>query len=323
MQTYSADPAKFVKAFPEAIAEPPPLLREFANWLSDKPWGSVGGFALTPGWSDHILYAGERFHDRFALFIRMPDGSLAGYWLKDARSIDGAPIVMLGSEGQYETLAPDLPHLLARLATADFDDSGVASDFLPNEFQDVPNLRPALASWVSERLGMGGVSRLKGWRPAGADAFDVWAQAAVREGEAENARDPHVLAISEALKPYRPALGSQPWETNRAHIAWAGDHIEIVDASHGHKPVAERDALIPHLAALRDGAAKRLPGVGLWFSAWITIPAEGPVEIMKEYHYEPKFFLGRPPDAAFRADQARAPRSPRRIPDWLARLLES
>ena len=321
MTNYAARADQLIKAFPERIAEPPALLLAFADWLAARPWGSVGSFDLSPGWSDHVVFGGERFFRDFALVIRLPDGSRAGYWLRDDRPLEQAPIVLLGSEGEAETWAPDLPSFLVRLATADFDDSGPASDLMPSPDDDGPNLRGDLAAWLGARLGASGADRLKRPRPGQPDAFRDWYLTGARAPETDLADDPDTQAITKLLEHYRPPASAASWDVTTLSVGWAGDQVEVVNASAGHGAVPEKDALLPHLAALRRKAAERTPGIGLWHHAWITIANEDPARLDAIYLFEPKFFLGQPPAEAFRADQRSAPRTARRIPDWLAALL--
>lgn len=321
MTNYSPRKDDLIKAFPERISTPPALLLAFADWLAARPWGSVGAFDLSPGWADHMIFGGERFFREFALIVRLPDGSRAGYWLGDGRPLEQAPIVLLGSEGEAETLAPDLPSFLVRLATADFGDSGAASDLLPSPDDTAPNLRGELAAWLGARLGASGAGRLKRPRADEPDAFREWYLTAAREPETDLAHDPDTHAITKLLERYRPPASAAPWDVTTLSVGWAGDHVEIVNASAGHVAVPEKDALLSHLAALRRKAAERTPGVGLWHHAWITIANEDPARLDAIYLFEPKFFLGQPPAEAFRADQRSAPRAARRVPDWLATLL--
>src|SRR5258708_5667306 len=114
---YDVDLEELVKAFPAEGGSPslPTLLARFGGWMAGKPWRSIGAFDLTVEWSDAHFPGAEIHYDEFALFIRLPDGSAVGYWLA-GRHLADAPIVLLGSEGDFATLAPNLEALLARIA---------------------------------------------------------------------------------------------------------------------------------------------------------------------------------------------------------------
>ncbi|MEY9885008.1 hypothetical protein [Bradyrhizobium sp. USDA 329] len=100
-------------AFPPGI-EAPRLLVDFAGWLEGRPWGSVGCFALQGQFADHApIVDGSPLRDRFSLFMRLPDGSAVGGWYGAGLDRDNPPIVGLGSEGDYELLAPSLDGLFA------------------------------------------------------------------------------------------------------------------------------------------------------------------------------------------------------------------
>ena len=158
MPTYEVDLDELRRAFPNRSgpASLPALLTRFGKWLGGKPWRSVGSFDLALQWSDSGFPGGERHYDEFALVIRLPDGSAAGYWLAGGDVAD-APIVLFGSEGQHEVLAPDLATLIARIALGDFSDRGATADFRYSD-EDygqgvAPDLRPALQAFLRAETG--------------------------------------------------------------------------------------------------------------------------------------------------------------------------
>jgi len=128
---YEVDLNELAKAFPgqPGAVSLPPLLRRFGEWMSGKPWRSIGAFDLDVRWSDDHFPGGEFYYDSFALFIKLPDGSSVGYWLAES-DLAHAPIVVLGSEGEFATIAPNLETLLARIALGDFGEKGPTADFL-------------------------------------------------------------------------------------------------------------------------------------------------------------------------------------------------
>jgi hypothetical protein len=103
---YRIDLDSILRAFPHQT-EPPRLLLDFAAWLDGRPWGSVGCFSLVGQFTDHApVYDGSPLRDDFALFLRLPEGSVVGAWYGCGAA--EPPIVVLGSEGQYEILAASL-----------------------------------------------------------------------------------------------------------------------------------------------------------------------------------------------------------------------
>ncbi len=94
------------------------MLLDFANWLRGRPWGSVGCFSLVGQFADAApIVDGSPLRDRFALFMRLPDGSAVGGWYGAGLDRDDPPIVGLGSEGDYQLLAPSLDALLSKLTS--------------------------------------------------------------------------------------------------------------------------------------------------------------------------------------------------------------
>jgi len=77
---YRIDIDSIRRAFPPGI-EAPPLLLDFAAWLEGRPWGTVGCFSLVGDFTDSAPIAdGSPLRDQFALFARLPEGSVVGCW---------------------------------------------------------------------------------------------------------------------------------------------------------------------------------------------------------------------------------------------------
>ncbi|WP_377830265.1 hypothetical protein ACFKHW_16460 [Bradyrhizobium lupini] len=146
---YSIDLDSIRGAFPPGM-EAPPLLLDFAGWLKGRPWGSVGCFSLQGQFSDQApIVDGSPLRDRFSLFMRLPDGSAVGGWYGAGLDRDNPPIVGLGSEGDYELLAPSLDGLLAKLTSQQFDNAW--SDLKPHDEVECQTVE--LAQWLTGRLG--------------------------------------------------------------------------------------------------------------------------------------------------------------------------
>lgn len=322
---YRVDLDELVKAFPRGAGDPPPslptLLRRFGEWLAGKPWRSVGAFDLAVEWSDMHFPGGERFFDQFALFMRLPDGSAIGSWLAGHHLAD-APIVLLGSEGAFETLAPNLAALLARIALGDFSDSGPASDLLYSEYgeHEVPDLRGSLQAFLRKETGVQDLASLAGKPVPDPSAFAEWVEASTAAYEAEMRAHPAIVGMGAILEPYRPVNG-KPWESTMINVRWVGEHFEAwIAPTASSLPEAER--VKQDLGALRDAAALGTPGLGLWHRATLMVRNDA-LTFLPDYIYEPDFRSIRPPAEAFKADQLRAPRAAGRIPPWLAAILAS
>ena len=324
MPTYEVDLDELRRAFPNRSgpASLPALLTRFGKWLGGKPWRSVGSFDLALQWSDSGFPGGERHYDEFALVIRLPDGSAAGYWLAGGDVAD-APIVLFGSEGQHEVLAPDLATLIARIALGDFSDMGGASEFRYSD-EDygqgvAPDLRPALQAFLRAETGTDDLRALvRKAEPPRLD-FGEWVAGATEAYTADMLAHPDMRAMVAILDKYRPAK-AEAWQVTAINIRWAGPSFDAWLALAAKDQLAEVEAVKPHLAALRDEAAAKKPGLGLWHSAMLMVYADR-VWLSPDYIYTPDFRSGRPPAEAFKADQARAPREARRIPPWLAAIL--
>lgn len=291
--------------------------------MADKPWRSVGMFDISPEWTDSHFAGAEHHYAQFALFIRLPDGSSAGYWL--GSGVPGPPpIVVLGSEGQNTTLAPDLETLLARIAFGDFSDKGPEADFLHHdgdfEGDIVPDLRGDLGRFLAKEAGITDFQPLLAKARTTSADFAAWVQQADETYRKTLAATPDMQAITAMLAPYKPD-GKEAWESSTVRITWAGDDVDVwrVTAD-GPQDLAEADRLRPLLTALRSRAAAQTPGLGLWHSATLLVHPED-VTFIPDYLYEPSFRSRPAPIEAFKADQTRAPREARRIPSWLRLLL--
>ena len=324
VQTYSVDLDGLAKAFPErALANGlPASRRRFGIWLHGKPWGAVGTFDLTTRWSDAYFPGAEARYDDFALFIRLPDGSSAGYWLAGGDPAR-APIVLLGSEGERAVLAPDIETLIARIALGRFSPKGAEAEFLYPQVDfgqgRPPDLRGALKGFLRDELGVADPDRRVANQRASGD-FVGWMDRVARDGEQRFEADPAVTAMWRLLQPYRPTAGAPSVVETMVNVTWAGDHFRAWVAAAQPKPLAETEALRPHLAALRDKAAET-PGLGLWHGASLMVGRDRIERLVTNYIYQSEFSLGRPPAEAFREDQSRAPRAARRIPAWLGAML--
>ena len=148
--SYPIDIDSIRRAFPPGT-EVPPLLIDFAGWLKGRDWGNAGCYELVGDFSDNApIVDGSPLRDQFALFARLPEGSVVGAWYGAGTSAANAPIVVLGSEGQYEIIAASLEGLLAKIAIQRFEEDVAWTDFTPHE--DAEDETDELADWLVKRL---------------------------------------------------------------------------------------------------------------------------------------------------------------------------
>jgi hypothetical protein len=143
-----------------------------------------------------------------------------------------------------------------------------------------------------------------------------------------------MAAISAILKQHHPIAFSREEPSDSftlpsvfhgisIDIAWAGEFFAATIVSEGrNEALAEAASLKPHLAALRNLAVAKKPGLGLWHSA-ILMVTQREVYFAPLYQIRPNFPNGLPSAYAFKADHMLVPRETRRIPKWLAAILSS
>ena len=306
--SYLFDVDAIRRAFPPGT-EPPTLLIDFAAWLEGRPWGSVGCFDLDGRFSDHApIFDGSPLRAKFGLFMRLPDGSLVGYW----HGVPGGvapPIVLVESEGQYETLAPSLESFLAKLALKQF-----VGDLTPHADED--DAREELAAWLRERLGEADLQRLTE-QPITSPDFRAWAYAWSAERDAFWSNHPIMAELSGHLLAYRPT-GTNPWDNTHFRVAIAGRQCEIRGLQAGPQLAEEAKAVEAVLRRLREEMWRAQPELGLWF--WMSFGLHADGRIMPNFDYDTRpTFAGAPVDISeAKADLTRAPRPDRWVPAWLA-----
>lgn len=310
---YEVDLASIRRAFPPGL-EPPPLLVDFAGWLAGRPWGGVGCFDLRGSFADEApIVDGAPLRREFALFLRLPDGSRAGFWYPPGLDAARAPVIALGSEGEAEVLADSLEGLLAGLARRGFDDGGTWSDLAPHE--EAPDLTPELEAWLRSRLALAGLEPLLTPAPDRPD-FEARMAAWTEQREAYWAEHPAMAELAKRLSAHAPG-GGDPWAATTFEAAIVGDLCEVLVLRRGRQPVPEADAVAPVLRALRGEQARADPDLGLWYQMSFTLTAGGRILPHFDYGTRPTIAGAPAPVAQARADLARYPRPERWIPAWL------
>jgi len=307
---YHIDLDSIRRAFPPG-SEPPPLLLDFAAWLTGRPWGSVGCFALVGQFCDDApIVDGSLLRNDFALFLRLPDGSVVGSWYGAAPNAANAPIVVLGADGQNEILAASLEGLLAKIALRHLEES----EFAPHE--DTEDATDALADWLLKRLGTRHLETLTE-APTGLADFGRWAERWCRDREAFWSAHPTVIEIAEHLSAHRPK-GKNPSDRTRFEVAIVGRQFQVRVLRCGRQPIEEAALIEPLLCDLRDEMWRVQPALGLWYSMSFALSADG--RIVPRFDYQTRPMINESPAdlVQARTDLLRAPRPGRWVPTWLA-----
>ena len=303
-EPYPINLASLRRAFPPGI-EVPPLLLDFAGWLDGRPWGSAGCFSLVGDFTDLApVVDGSPLRDQFALFMRLPEGSVVGCWYGTGGRADKAPIVVLGSEGQHEIIAASLEGLLAKIAVQQFEEDGEWTDFSPSEFVD-DDATDELLDWLVDRLGAREVEKLVE-PPKGLPDFGGWMGKWCRDREEFWAAHPMTIELAKHLTAHLPE-GKNPWDNTHFDVAIVGQQYQMRVLRRGWQPVEEAAAIEPLLRELRDERWRAQNNLGLWYSMSFVMSANG--QILPCFDYETRPKIGDTP-ADF--EQARADLAVRR-----------
>jgi hypothetical protein len=310
--SYQIDLDSIRRAFPPGT-EAPPLLLDFAGWLEGRSWGSVGCFDLRGQFADTApVFDSSPLRDKFALFMRLPDGSAVGAWYGSDLDQSNPPIVGLGSEGDYAILAPSLDGLIARLASQGFEKAW--HDLAPHD--DVECETVELGEWLAPRLAAAEPfpseqpsSELPDFR-----AFiDKWS----RDREAYWSNHPMMAELGWRLAAHLPK-GKKAWDKTCFEIAIVGAQYQARILQRGPQAFEEAAKIEPLLRELREEMRRAQPELGLWYSMEFGLYADG--RVMPRFGYDDRPTIGDVPAdlSEARADLARAPRPERWVPAWLA-----
>jgi hypothetical protein len=309
---YHIDLDSIRRAFPPGT-EVPPLLLDFAGWLEGRPWGSVGCFDLRGQFADTApVFDSSPLRDKFALFMRLPDGSAVGAWYGAGLDQSNPPIVGLGSEGDYAILAPSLDGLIGRLASQEFETAW--HDLAPHD--DVECETAELAQWLAPRLAAVGLApseQASSELPDFRAFIDKWS----RDREAYWSNHPMMAELGWRLAAHLPK-GKKPWDKTRFEIAIVGAQYQARVLQRGPQAFEEAAKIEPLLRELRDDMRRAQPELGLWYSMEFGLYADG--RVMPRFGYDDRPTINDAPAdlSEARADLARAPRPERWVPAWLA-----
>jgi hypothetical protein len=244
----------------------------------------------------------------------MPEGSAVGAWYGAGLDAANPPIVVLGSEGQYKILAASLESLLAKIALRRFEEDGEWSDFAPHE--DAEDATDEFEGWLSKRLGTRDLEKLAE-APAGLPGFSRWVDKWCGDRQNFWSTHPVMAELAGHLVAHRPK-GKNSWDRTRFEVAIVGAQYQVRVLRRGRQPVEEAEAIEPLLRGLRDEMWRAHPALGLWYSMFFGLHADG--SILPGFDYEARATIGETPAelSGARADLIRAPRPERWVPAWLA-----
>jgi len=310
---YHIDVDSVRRAFP-LHTEAPALLLDFARWLEGRPWGTVGCFDLVGQFAEEApIVDGSPLRNRFALFFHLPEGSAVGAWCQPERPIEAEPIIVLGSEGQHQIIAPSLAGLLAKIALQRFEEEGEWTDFTPHEDSD--DATDELADWLCERLDVEGLEDIAEM-PDELPDFAAWLGTWCRDREDFWEAHPIMRELAQQLTAHQPA-GKHSWDRTSFEVAIVGRQFQVRVLRRGRQPIDEAAAIEPILRRLRDDMWQAKPDLGLWHSMRFKLYADGRILPSFDYENRPTFDDVPADFAEARADLARAPRPARWTPPWL------
>ena len=311
---YRIDIESIRRAFPPGI-EAPPLLLDFAAWLEGRPWGSVGCFSLVGDFTDSApIVDGSPLRDQFALFMqgcRKDPSSVAGTGSAGAPPM--RPSWCSAPRGSTKSLPPRSRGCSPKSPCSDL--SGMSNGPTLRRMKMLKMQRTNLP------IGWSAASAARMWRSwRAADGI-----AGLRPLDGEMVQGPRgVLGdpsrhaeLANHLAAHRPA-GKNPWDTTHFEVAIAGQQYQVRVLRRGRQPVEEAATIEPILRALRDERWRAQNNLGLWYSMFFVMSANG--RILPRFDYETRPKIGDAPAdlAEASADLRRAPRPARWVPAWLA-----
>lgn len=344
--------ATLSRAFPNDIA-PPQLLFDFADWLSERSKREIGVYMLRPSDASHYVPAGVPIENDLALFFSLVDGSAGGLWFGETRDPDMAPFVVVGSEGSIDIMAPNFACMLHRMAI-----DALETDFMEEDFAFHANkeiVTADLLDWLKAHPVAWPI--IETTQPV--DYFDCddqsadrWLSELVDAHETAQVHDPDLRAIAETLQEMRylpksldlDLLGRVTFDEMEKpgrrypnvslafRVFAAGEYVRIFDgmamvpeAAHLLETVPREleDRLRTPILSSRERFAAENNGEGLWPSAVLSVSLVIGTRLEPIYsHGYPMGYDGFPPEA-FAADQARYPRSKRKLAAWHKAVLDT
>jgi hypothetical protein len=326
---YYVDMEGIDRIMPPGVAMPPKLAA-FLKWVGTQPNGSVGHMEFGGNrFDDHWIENGSKLATQFVQFIRLGDGTTIGYWLYKGRTLDTAPIVLLGSEGELEILAHGLPEFLAGLVNNNHDgNADLTADRDEDDDDKTANRRAELGEFLASafkftvdentdyaKAAQGKHPDLKKW-------MDDWAATQTKISNA----DPTRRAIATATKP-RWANLKETWDSVSLDLFVAADKVQQQMHRNTTEPMAELEQIAPLVLALRKTDLEANPERGAFHFLSLRIHRNGHVMLMRQDHFQElggataKIPEGAAPDIL--ADAKKYPRVAYWTPHWLAGVLNA
>lgn len=145
--TIHVDLGSFKKGFPAGMPIPA-RLTAFAKWIAKVPFGGLGTIEALASEPLDVTYtdnqaATTELRESLGVFLPLGEGSRLALW----KHGDGEPaVVLLGSEGALENVAPDLDTFLHSLAK---QSTGINE--LDDDDDEVDSSRPGLVTWLKQQ----------------------------------------------------------------------------------------------------------------------------------------------------------------------------
>lgn len=179
------DKEDFRKNFPPSTDIPEELVKllEYQNEVQDYYSGSFY-LGVEPFPNTTTFDGDAEAASKFVEFGRGPDGSSYAFWLYDDLSLEKAPIVFMGSEGEHwGVLANSIPEFFSLLALGEFELGFSASwDEWSGPESDQENLEN-FRSWLKHEFGIepasdpgSVVEQARHKHPDLQDWLDAWAE---------------------------------------------------------------------------------------------------------------------------------------------------
>ncbi|WP_066799881.1 hypothetical protein [Moraxella oblonga] len=127
----------------------PKLLADFLQWADQFDYGQLGYFEFeSDTLDDNWIENGSQLANQFAIWLRLGDGSMIGFWRPEHFNDDILPVVLLGSEGEVEVLGESLEDFLYKWGNdGDFEN---VYDLMPNGDDDTEYKHHLLLEWLND-----------------------------------------------------------------------------------------------------------------------------------------------------------------------------
>ncbi len=329
---YYVNVASIREIIPTGITMPAKL-EKFLQWVSTQPNGSIGyvefsGSRLTDYWIEN----GSTLAPKYILFAHLGDGTDIGYWLYDGRTIENAPIVLIGSEGELDILANSLEEFLAGLINDSYSGRSELTAAKDEDDADWIDRRGELSAFLKTAFGFTVDKNVdyqkatQGKQPNLHPDFKKWMTDWGEAQEKISLADPARQAIAAATKTRWSKLENQ-WDSINIDLFVADDKVSQQLHRSTTQPIAELEKIAPHVLALRHAEMKASPERGAFHFISLRIDQRGHVALMRQDHFKElgnddvKLTEGTAPSIV--ADTKKYPRTAYWTPRWMSRLLSN